>query len=338
MTEASRRMRCIDHGQGGGPECLAVAQAEMPRPKAGEVRIRVAYAGVNRPDILQRSGRYPPPPDASPLMGLEVSGVIDAVGDGVSEDHIGAQVCALTPGGGYAEAVVTPAGHCMPIPQGLTLRQAACLPETMLTVWANLIERGQLRPGQSVLIHGGSSGIGTTAIQFARWAGAGQIFTTVGSEEKAAVCRGLGATRAIVYKTEDYLAVTQQETSGAGVHLILDMVGGDYLARNLKALALEGRLVQIAFLQGSKVEMDWSLLMMKRLTFTGSTLRARSVQEKARLCLSLQQAIWPALSLGRCLPLIHAEFDLAEVADAHRLMESSQHIGKIVLRVNPQLS
>jgi NADPH:quinone reductase len=334
---ANQTIRCIDHGQGGGPECLSLIETTAPVPGPGEVRIRVAYAGVNRPDILQRSGKYPPPAGASPYMGLEVSGVIDAVGEGVPVGRVGEKVCALTPGGGYAEAVVAPAGHCMPIPEGLTLKQAACLPETMLTVWANLIERGQLRPGQSVLIHGGSSGIGTTAIQFARWAGAGQIFTTVGSEEKATVCRQLGATRAILYKTEDYLAVTQKETAGMGIHLILDMVGGDYLAKNLKALALEGRLVQIAFLQGSKVEMDWSLLMMKRLTFTGSTLRARSIEEKSRLCLSLQQAIWPELSRGRCLPLIHAEFDLSEVADAHRLMESSQHIGKIVLRVDAQL-
>ncbi len=335
---ASLTMQCVVHGQGGGPECLSVGQMNLPGPQAGEVRIRVAYAGVNRPDILQRSGRYPPPPGASPLMGLEVSGVIDAVGEGVSTDRIGDRVCALTPGGGYAEAVITPAGHCMPIPQGLTLQQAACLPETMLTVWANLIERGQLRPGQSVLIHGGSSGIGTTAIQFARWARAGKIFTTVGSEAKADICRKLGATRSILYNREDYLAVVQQDTAGAGVHLILDMVGGEYLAKNLQALALEGRLVQIAFLQGSKVEMDWSLLMMKRLTFTGSTLRARSVQEKTRLCHTMQQAIWPELSQGRCLPLIYAEFDLAEVADAHRLMESSQHIGKIVLRVDPTLT
>jgi NADPH:quinone reductase len=334
---ANQTIRCIDHGQGGGLECLSLIETTAPVPGPGEVRIRVAYAGVNRPDILQRSGKYPPPAGASPYMGLEVSGVIDAVGEGVPVGRVGEKVCALTPGGGYAEAVVAPAGHCMAIPEGLTLKQAACLPETMLTVWANLIERGQLRPGQSVLIHGGSSGIGTTAIQFARWAGAGQIFTTVGSEDKATVCRQLGATRAILYKTEDYLAVTQQETAGVGVHLILDMVGGDYLAKNLKALALEGRLVQIAFLQGSKVDMDWSLLMMKRLTFTGSTLRARSVEEKSRLCLSLQQAIWPELSRGRCLPLIHAEFDLSEVADAHRLMESSQHIGKIVLRVDAQL-
>jgi NADPH2:quinone reductase len=334
---ANQTIRCIDHGQGGGPECLSLIETAVPVPGPGEVRIRVAYAGVNRPDILQRSGKYPPPAGASPYMGLEVSGVIDAVGEGVPAGRMGEKVCALTPGGGYAEAVVAPAGHCMPIPEGLTLQQAACLPETMLTVWANLIERGQLRPGQSVLIHGGSSGIGTTAIQFARWAGAGQIFTTVGSEEKAAVCRQLGATRAILYKTEDYLAVTQQETAGVGIHLILDMVGGDYLTKNLKALALEGRLVQIAFLQGSKVDMDWSLLMMKRLTFTGSTLRARSIEEKSRLCLSLQQALWPELSQGRCLPLIHAEFDLSKVADAHRLMESSQHIGKIVLRVDAQI-
>ena len=326
-------MKVIDHRPGGDPSCIRLIEADQPTPQAGEVLIQVAYAGVNRPDILQRTGSYPPPPDASPFMGLEVSGTIVAVGDGVPKQRIGEQVCALTPGGGYAEFVTAPAGHCMPIPTGLDLRTAACLPETFLTVWANLIERGQLRPGQTVLIHGGSSGIGTTAIGFAKWAGASRIFTTVGSEEKARVCRELGADRPIVYKSEDFAQVIKDETQGVGVNLVLDMVGGDYLPKHLKCLALEGRLVQIAFLSGAKVEMDWTLLMMKRLTFTGSTLRARSVEEKARIALTMQQAIWPELQKGRLLPIVHAEFPLAQAEQAHRLMESSQHVGKIVLKV-----
>ncbi len=326
-------MKVIDHRPGGDASCIRLIEADQPTPKAGEVLIQVAYAGVNRPDILQRSGRYPPPPDASPFMGLEVSGTIVAVGDGVPKQRVGEQVCALTPGGGYAEFVVAPADHCMPIPAGLDLRTAACLPETFLTVWANLIERGQLRAGQSVLIHGGSSGIGTTAIGFAKWAGASRIFTTVGSEDKARICRELGADRPILYKSEDFAQVIKDETNGQGVNLVLDMVGGDYLPKHLKCLALEGRLVQIAFLSGAKVEMDWTMLMMKRLTFTGSTLRARSVEEKARIALTMQQAIWPELQRGRLLPIIHAEFPLAQAEEAHRLMESSQHVGKIVLKV-----
>jgi NADPH2:quinone reductase len=326
-------MKVIDHRPGGDASCIRLIEADQPTPKAGEVLIQVSYAGVNRPDILQRSGSYPPPPDASPFMGLEVSGTIVAVGDGVPKQRVGEQVCALTPGGGYAEFVVAPADHCMPIPAGLDLRTAACLPETFLTVWANLIERGQLRAGQSVLIHGGSSGIGTTAIGFAKWAGASRIFTTVGSEDKARICRELGADRPILYKSEDFAQVIKDETNGQGVNLVLDMVGGDYLPKHLKCLALEGRLVQIAFLSGAKVEMDWTMLMMKRLTFTGSTLRARSVEEKARISLTMQQAIWPELQRGRLLPIIHAEFPLAQAEEAHRLMESSQHVGKIVLKV-----
>ncbi|MFM1787536.1 MAG: hypothetical protein RLZZ166_3 [Pseudomonadota bacterium] len=326
-------MKVIDHRPGGDASCIRLIEADQPTPQAGEVLIQVSYAGVNRPDILQRSGSYPPPPDASPFMGLEVSGTIVAVGDGVPKQRVGEQVCALTPGGGYAEFVVAPADHCMPIPAGLDLRTAACLPETFLTVWANLIERGQLRAGQSVLIHGGSSGIGTTAIGFAKWAGASRIFTTVGSEDKARICRELGADRPILYKSEDFAQVIKDETNGQGVNLVLDMVGGDYLPKHLKCLALEGRLVQIAFLSGAKVEMDWTPLMMKRLTFTGSTLRARSVEEKARIALTMQQAIWPELQRGRLLPIIHAEFPLAQAEEAHRLMESSQHVGKIVLKV-----
>ena len=299
-------MKVIDHRPGGDPSCIRLAEAEKPVPKAGEVVIQVAYAGVNRPDILQRTGSYPPPPDASPYMGLEVSGTIVAVGDGVPSQRIGEEVCALTPGGGYAEFVVAPAGHCMPIPAGVDLRTAACLPETFLTA----------------------------AIGCAKWAGASRIFTTVGSEDKARVCRQLGADRPILYKSEDFAQVIKDETNGIGVNLVLDMVGGDYLPKHLKCLALEGRLVQIAFLSGAKVEMDWTLLMMKRLTFTGSTLRARSIEEKARLALTMQQAIWPELQKGRLLPIVHAEFPLEQAEQAHRLMESSQHVGKIVLKVS----
>jgi NADPH2:quinone reductase len=328
-------MRQIVHEVGGGPEGLRLQTAALPQPGQGEARIRVAYAGVNRPDVLQRLGLYPPPPDASPILGLEVSGEVSAVGPGVDPGLLGQQVCSLTPGGGYADEVLVPASHCMPIPLGLSMREAACLPETMLTVWANLIERGQLMPGQRVLIHGGSSGIGTTAIQFARWARAGEIFTTVGSAEKAKACRALGADHCISYKDEDFVEVIRERTQDQGVNLILDMVGGDYLYKNLKCLALDGRLVQIAFLAGAKVDMSWDLIMRKRLTFTGSTLRPRSVEEKARLAMSLQQAIWPEIAAGRIRPLVHAEFDLSEASAAHALMESSQHVGKIVLKVQP---
>ncbi|MEY4014031.1 MAG: hypothetical protein RLZZ290_895 [Pseudomonadota bacterium] len=328
-------MRRIDHQPGGGPECLHLIEAEMPKPGPGEARIQVAYAGVNRPDVLQRKGLYPPPPDASPYLGLEVSGVVSAVGEGVDSALIGQTVCSLTPGGGYADEVLVPASHCMSVPAGLALRDAACLPETMMTVWANLIERGQLMPGQSVLIHGGSSGIGTTAIQLARWAGASRIFATVGSADKAEACRALGADRCIQYKDEDFVEVIRTEMHDQGVNLILDMVGGDYIYKNLKCLALEGRLVQIAFLSGAKVDMNWDLLMRKRLTYTGSTLRPRSIEEKARIAQSLQQAIWPEVAAGRIRPIVHAEFDLTEVRAAHALMESSQHVGKIVLKVQP---
>ncbi|NBT34598.1 MAG: NAD(P)H-quinone oxidoreductase [Betaproteobacteria bacterium] len=328
-------MRAIDHRPGGDVSCIRLTDLEAPTPRAGELAIRVSYAGVNRPDLLQRLGQYPAPPDASPLMGLEVSGEVISAGNPLHQHLVGTRVCALTPGGGYAEVVTAPVAHCLPIPRGLDLRTAACLPETMLTVWANLIERGQLRAGQRVLIHGGSSGIGTTAIQFARWAGAQQIFTTVGSPEKALVCSELGAHRAILYKTEDFQQIIKDETQGEGVHLVLDMVGGPYMSKHLRCLAPDGRLVQIGFMAGSEATLDWSLLLVKRLTLTGSTLRARSHDEKARLCKSLQTSIWPELEKGRLLPLIHAEFPLEDAARAHALMESSSHIGKIVLRVNP---
>ncbi len=313
---------------------LCVIDVETPSPKAGEVLIEVAYAGVNRPDLLQRKGSYPPPPGASPYMGLEVSGTIKALGAGVTQWKVGDQVCALTPGGGYAQAVITPAGHCFPIPKGVSLLQAAALPETYMTVWANLIERGKLRAGETVLIHGGSSGIGVTAIQIAKWAGA-KVFTTVGSQEKAKACEALGADLAMNYKTDDWETLVKEAVKPAkGVNLILDMVGGPYIEKNLKTLELEGRLVQIAFLQGPKLEINLQPILMKRLTFTGSTLRARSDEEKARIALSLRHALWPELAAGRLLPVIHSVFPLHEVGKAHDLMESSAHVGKIMLKVS----
>lgn len=317
-------------------EPLQILDLPTPELKPGEVLIKVAYAGVNRPDLIQRKGAYPPPPDASALMGLEVSGTITALGPNVDSWKIGQTVCALTPGGGYAEEVAAPAGHCMPIPAGLSLLKAAALPETYITVWANLIERAQLRQGETVLIHGGSSGIGITAIQLAKWAGA-TVITTAGAENKLAACRAVGADHVINYKTTDWQARVKDLTKGKGVNVVLDMVGGPYLEKNLRSLALEGRLVQIAFLQGSRVEIDWMPLMMKRLTFTGSTLRARSNEEKARLIGTLRNVIWPELSAGRLLPLIDRVFPLSEAGQAHDLMESSAHIGKIMLKVSDEL-
>ena len=320
-------MRVIDHRPS-----LHIAEVPSPTPKAGEVLIRVAYAGVNRPDILQRRGSYPPPADATPYMGLEVSGTIIKLGEGVNSWKVGQQVCALTPGGGYAEEVLTAAEHCFPIPQGFSMLQAAAVPETYLTVWANLIERGRLRAGETVLIHGGSSGIGITAIHLAKWVGA-IVITTVGNEEKMRICTSLGADHVINYKTQDFQGVVEEITHGQGVNMVLDMVAGPYLEKNLRSLALEGRLVQIAFLQGSKVEVDWSTLMMRRLTFTGSTLRARPLEEKSRLVQTLHARIWPELEAGRLLPVIDSEFPFTEVEKAHDLMESSVHIGKIMLKV-----
>lgn len=324
-------MRVVAQDSNRTPD-LAIIDVPAPQPKPGEVLIQVAYAGVNRPDLLQRAGSYPPPADASPFMGLEVSGTIKALGDGVDGWKVGEQVCALTPGGGYAEFVTAPAGHCLPIPAGLSLLQAAALPETYLTVWANLIERGQLRANETVLIHGGSSGIGVTAIQMAKWIGA-KVITTVGSDEKADACRRLGADHVINYKTQDWQSEVKTLTSGNGVELILDMVGGPYIDKNLRSLAVEGRLVQIAFLQGQKTDADWRLLMVKRLTFTGSTLRARPVQAKSRIARTLHNAIWPELEAGRLLPVIHSVFPLEEVEKAHALMQSSTHVGKIMLKV-----
>lgn len=325
-------MKYIDHGNGGAPEVLVLEDGPAPEVGAGEVLIKVAYAGVNRPDVLQRSGRYPPPADASPHIGLEVAGEIAAIGQGVDEWKAGERVCALTNGGGYAQFATAPAGQVLPVPDGLTMLQAAALPETYFTVWANLIERGRLVKGETVLIHGGTSGIGITAIQMAKAWGA-RVFCTVGSADKAKAARDAGADAAINYRTQDFVVEVSKLTEGRGANVILDMVGGSYVERNLKCMALEGRLVQIAFLQPSRVEVDWMPLMLKRLTFTGSTLRARPAAEKARLAAELRTHIWPLLAKGQLLPVIHREFALGDAAAAHRLMESSEHIGKIMLKV-----
>jgi len=301
----------------------------VPEPGAGEVLIRLAWAGVNRPDALQRAGMYAPPPTASDLPGLEGAGEIAACGPDVSGWAVGDEVCALLPGGGYAEYVTTPAAHCLPVPAGVALREAACLPETCFTVWSNVFERGGLRGGERFLVHGGSSGIGTTAIQLAHAFGA-RVFATAGSAEKCAVCKDLGAERAINYREEDFVAVLKAE---GGADLILDMVGGDYLPRNVKALADDGRLVQIAFLQGPKVELNFAQVMVRRLTITGSTLRPQSDLAKARIAEGLRAHVWPLIETGKLAPMMDSEFPLAEAAAAHARMESSAHIGKIVLRV-----
>ena len=322
-------MRAVEITKAGGPEVLQLCERPMPEAGHGEVVIKVAYAGVNRPDALQRAGSYAPPPTASDLPGLEASGEIVAVGAGVSQWAIGDLVCALLPGGGYAEFVATPAAHCLPVPEGMGLKEAACLPETYFTVFSNVFQRGGLQAGERFLVHGGSSGIGTTAIQLGKLFGA-RVFTTAGSDEKCAACIELGAERAINYRNEDFVAVMKEI---GGVDLILDMVGGDYLPRNVKALSNDGRLVQIAFLQGPKIELNFALMMMKRLTITGSTLRPQSDLAKARIADALRAQVWPLLEAGRLGPVMDSAFDLANASAAHTRMESSGHIGKIVLSV-----
>jgi putative PIG3 family NAD(P)H quinone oxidoreductase len=314
----------------GGPEVLVPAVRPVPMPGHGEVLIAVDAAGVNRPDILQRLGKYPPPPGASDLPGLEVSGRIAAVGDGVTAWREGDAVCALLAGGGYAGFAVAHASLCLPVPGGLSLVEAAALPECAFTVWANVFERGRLAPGEVLLVHGGTSGIGTTAILMAVAAGA-RVIATAGSPEKCAACVRLGAERAVNHREEDFVAVVGDLTGSRGVDVVLDMVGGDYTGRNLEAMAVEGRLVQIAFLKGAHVEIDLSRVMRQRLTITGSTLRARPVAEKAGIAGALRQRVWPQLEGGAWRPVVHATFPLARAADAHRVMESGTHIGKLVL-------
>lgn len=326
----TQTMRAIEITEAGGPEVLKPCERPVPQPGAGEVIIKVAYAGVNRPDALQRAGMYAPPPTASDLPGLEASGVIVAVGEGVSEWAEGDEVCALLPGGGYAEYVLTPAAHCLPIPKGMDLKEAACLPETFFTVWSNVFQRGGLQAGERFLVHGGSSGIGTTAIQLANVLGA-RVFATAGSEEKCAACLELGAERAINYREEDFVEVLRAE---GGANLILDMVGGSYIPRNIKALADDGRLVQIAFLTGPKVELNFAQIMTRRLTVTGSTLRPQSDLAKARIAEALREQVWPLLDAGRVAPVMDSEFAFEDAAAAHARMESSGHIGKIVLKVS----
>jgi NADPH:quinone reductase len=316
----------------GGPEVLVPVDLPVPTPGFDDVLIRVSAAGVNRPDLMQREGKYPPPPGASEIPGLEVSGTVTACGAGVERWREGDRVCALVSGGGYAEYCVAPGAQCLPIPSGLDVVSAGGVPETFFTVWANVFERGRLRDGETFLVHGGSSGIGTTAIQMAHAFGA-RVFATAGTEEKCLACRGLGAELAINYKTEDFVAVLINFTDGRGVDVILDMVGGAYFGRNLDLLALEGRLLQIALLHGSKAEINLVRLLRQRLTVTGSTLRARTVDEKAEIAKALERAVWPLVEAGRIRPVIHATFPLTQAADAHRLMESGSHIGKIVLTV-----
>ncbi len=325
-------MTVVEITEPGGPEKLVPARRPLPRPAPGEVLIKVAAAGVNRPDCLQRQGGYPPPPGASDIPGLEVAGTVVALGEGVERWRVGDEVCALLTGGGYAEYCTAPAPQCLPIPAGLTSHQAAALPETFFTVWSNVFDRARLQPGETLLVHGGTSGIGTTAIQLAKALGS-RVFVTVGGAEKIQPCLDLGAERAIDYREEDFVQVVKELTRNRGADVILDMVGGDYVQRDLSALAVEGRLVFIAFLRGAKMELNLASVMMKRLTITGSTLRARPVEHKAPIAASLEKTVWLLLASGAVRPIIDRVFPLAEAAAAHALMESNRHIGKLLLQV-----
>ncbi len=323
-------MRAVEISQPGPPDVLQLVERPDPTPAADEILIDVAAAGVNRPDVLQRLGKYPVPPGASDIPGLEVAGVVAAVGADVRGWSIGDPICALLAGGGYAERAVAPQEQCLPIPKGLTAIQAAGLPETFFTVWTNVFQRGGLKAGETILIHGGTSGIGTTAIQLAHVFGA-RVFTTAGSDEKCAAAKRLGADEAFNYRTEDWVAAAKDATGGRGVDLILDMVGGDYIGRNLDLLVVEGRLVQIAFLKSAKAELDFSVMMRKRQWITGSTLRPRTPAEKGVIARELLASVWPLLESGAVAPVIHQTFPLADAAAAHRMMEAGTHIGKLVL-------
>jgi len=325
-------MIAIEIREPGGPDVLTPVERPRPTIGAGDVLIKVAAAGVNRPDVMQRQGKYPPPPGAPDIPGLEIAGTIVDSGADVREWRVGDQVCALVSGGGYAEYCAAPAPQCLPIPRGMDLTHAAAVPETFFTVWTNVFERGRLTRGEAILVHGGSSGIGTTAIQLARTFGA-RVFATAGTAEKCATCEELGAERAINYREVDFVAAVREATLGRGVNLILDMVGGEYLQRNIEALALDGRLVQIGLLGGPKAQIDMFPVLLRRLTITGSTLRARSVAEKAAIAQAVREYVWPLLESGAVRPLIHATFPLRQVAEAHRVMESSAHTGKLVLLV-----
>ena len=323
-------MIAIEIREPGEPEVLVPVERPKPAPAAGEVLIKVAAAGVNRPDVFQRRGRYPPPPGASDIPGLEVSGTIEALGADVHDWRVGDTVCALVAGGGYAEYCASPAPQCLPVPRGIDLVTAAAIPETFFTVWTNVFERGRLRAGESILVHGGSSGIGTTAIQLAHARGS-PVYATAGSAEKCAACERLGAERAVNYRETDFVAAIRELTLGRGVDVVLDMVGGDYFQRNIDALGIEGRLVEIATLHGVKAELNIQTIMQRRLTITGSTLRARPVADKGAIAAALRQHVWPLVESGAVKPIVHATFPLRDAAEAHRVMESSAHIGKLLL-------
>lgn len=326
------QMRAVTTNGSGAAEVMQVTQQPVPTPGEHDVLVRVAYAGVNRPDVIQRQGNYAPPPSASPIMGLEVAGEVVAVGAAVQRWKVGDAVCALTPGGGYAEYCVAPAAHCLPIPAGLSLLEAAGVPENFFTVWVNVFDTCKLSKGERFLVHGGSSGIGLTAIQLAHAFGA-EVFTTVGNEQKVVFCKSVGADHVFNYKTQDWMNEIATITQKKGVNVILDMVGGAYIEKNLRSLALEGRYCFIAFLEGGKAEVDFRPLMMKRQTITGSTLRARPDAQKAAIAAALEAKVWPLLAAQRVKPVIHATFPLEQIVEAHQLMESSQHIGKIMLKV-----
>jgi putative PIG3 family NAD(P)H quinone oxidoreductase len=325
-------MTAIEITAPGPPDVLRPTRRPVPSPGPGEVLIKVKAAGVNRPDLMQRQGLYAPPPGASDIPGMEVAGDVVAVGSGVGDWRVGDEVCALLSGGGYAEFCVAPAPQCLPVPKGLDAIQAAALPETVFTVWTNVFDRGRLHAGETLLVHGGSSGIGTIAIQMGRAFGA-RVFATAGSPEKCAACERLGAERAVDYKKEDFVAVLREATAGRGVDVVLDIVGGDYVPRNVELLAVEGRLVQIALQQGPKVELDLRPVLQRRLTLTGSTLRPRTVEQKGAIARSLEMDVWPFIEAGRIRPVIHATVPLAEAALAHHVLETGAHIGKVVLVV-----
>lgn len=334
MNALPSQMNAIEIREPGRPEVLEPVRRDVPRPGPGEVLIAVHAAGINRPDLLQRMGLYPPPPGASDIPGLEVAGEVVALGEGVASPAPGTRVCALLAGGGYAEYVAVPAPQCLPLPVGLDMLEAAALPETCFTVWTNVFDRGRLQPGETLLVHGGASGIGTTAIQLASALGA-RVFATAGSEEKCGLCRELGAELAINYREQDFVEVCREATGGQGVDLILDMVAGDYVPRNLELAAVEGRIVVIGFLGGWRADLDLRPVMIKRLTLTGSTLRARTVFEKGEIARALAARVWPLVEAGKVRPKLYRVFPLAEAAEAHALMESGRHSGKIVLQVKP---
>jgi len=325
-------MTAIEIPKPGGPDALVPGRRPVAAPGPGEVLIKVAAAGVNRPDVVQRQGHYPPPPGASDIPGLEIAGTVAALGADVSGWKVGDPVCALVSGGGYAEYCPAPVPQCLPVPKGLSMVEAACLPETYFTVWTNVFDRGRLTAGETMLVHGGSSGIGTTAIQLAAAFGA-KVIATAGSKEKCQACLDLGAERAINYREEDFVEVVKEVTDGNGVELLIDMVGAEYFARNIASLAVDGRLVQIAIMTGAEAQVNLGLIMRRRLTVTGSTLRPRSVAEKGAIAESLKTHVWPLLAAGKAKPVMYKTFPLEKAAEAHALMESSAHIGKIALEV-----